>query len=260
MLKKVLCTAVLAWTASTAWAANGIQSKSVTLWKEKGCLLKETRCFNVDIRYQQTNLDWLNRHLEQEVKKSLCSEENKKLHDLKQAVQECRKIIKTELKDMPADSATSQIEKVDKQKFVGQKGHIIQFENHFYEYSGGAHGFGGVAYKNYDANTKKPIHIQDMLLPNAQKKLAAQLKSAYAKHKVFRDMEMKASEIQTFIQEDWAESINEAFAKPDNFTWRKNGILFSFLPYEIGPYAMGQIDLLLPYGELKGVVKPEFLK
>jgi hypothetical protein len=36
----------------------------------------------------------------------------------------------------------------------------------------------------------------------------------------------------------------------DNFYITQNGIGFVYMPYEIGPYAMGEIEIFIPFFEL----------
>jgi hypothetical protein len=45
----------------------------------------------------------------------------------------------------------------------------------------------------------------------------------------------------------------------NNFCITKKGILFLYNPYEIAAYAMGEIELFIPFEELKTVVNPRFL-
>jgi hypothetical protein len=37
------------------------------------------------------------------------------------------------------------------------------------------------------------------------------------------------------------------------------GIVVKYQPYEIAPYSSGQPELLIPYSELKGILRPEYL-
>jgi hypothetical protein len=43
----------------------------------------------------------------------------------------------------------------------------------------------------------------------------------------------------------------------DNFYLTGAGIGFTYLPYEIGPYAMGQVDIFIPLKEIRTYLKPE---
>ena len=45
----------------------------------------------------------------------------------------------------------------------------------------------------------------------------------------------------------------------DNFALTKDGLKFVYNPYEIAPYAMGQQEIVIPYSELKSLLKPNAL-
>ena len=47
---------------------------------------------------------------------------------------------------------------------------------------------------------------------------------------------------------------NNRFHLTDNFAVLNEGILFYYNTYEIGPYALGTTEVLIPYGELKGIL------
>ena len=44
-----------------------------------------------------------------------------------------------------------------------------------------------------------------------------------------------------------------------NFCITPKGILFLYNPYEIAAYAYGEIELFIPFSEIKSVVNPKFL-
>jgi hypothetical protein len=48
----------------------------------------------------------------------------------------------------------------------------------------------------------------------------------------------------------------DVFELNDNWFLSPEGLGFSFDPYEIGPYAAGFIELVIPYSKLKAWVKP----
>ncbi len=54
--------------------------------------------------------------------------------------------------------------------------------------------------------------------------------------------------------------LSENTIKPtDNFFVTGKGIGFNYVPYEIGPYAMGEILLFIPFTDLKDLLQPAFL-
>lgn len=45
----------------------------------------------------------------------------------------------------------------------------------------------------------------------------------------------------------------------DNFTFNKDALVLQYGAYEIGPYAIGLPQLVLPWDKIKGAVKAEYL-
>ena len=48
---------------------------------------------------------------------------------------------------------------------------------------------------------------------------------------------------------------NDKFSLPVNVGISNDGLQFYYNPYEIGPYAMGATDIILPFSELKNLMK-----
>ena len=169
---------------------------------------------------------------------------------------EAQRFLFVVLQDYPADAASSQIELIYRQNYIGQRGAVAMFQEEGYSYTGGAHGYGSITYSNFDLTAGKKIGVQDVVQPGAQAALAAKLTEIYLKLDVMRDLD--EAQRREFMR-DWASEIRQSFAAPDNFTFAANGIVFSFPPYAIGPYAFGQVDLLLPYHEARGLVQQRWL-
>ena len=224
-----------------------VSAKAVSLIKEKGCLAKgDSRCYDLNVARLETNLPWLNQQLQQ-----LMVEKEIPLNAA-EAVRNTR----AELQDYPADAASSQIELMYRQNYIGQRGAVAMFQEEGYSYTGGAHGYGSTTYSNFDLAAGKKISVQDVVQPGAQAALAAKLTEIYRQHDAMRDLD--EAQRREFMR-DWAGEIQQSFAATDNFTFAANGIVFSFPPYAIGPYAFGQVDLLLPYHEARGLVQQRWL-
>jgi hypothetical protein len=104
-------------------------------------------------------------------------------------------------------------------------------------YTGGAHPDNYVKYLNYSLPELKSLQLTDII--NDREKV-----TAFAEE-IFRDTyEIPQGE----SLEDhgyWFEG--NAFYLPENFAITPSGILFTFNPYEIGPYAIGIHEIKLPY-------------
>ncbi|GAB3005447.1 hypothetical protein GCM10027051_00380 [Niabella terrae] len=123
---------------------------------------------------------------------------------------------------------------------------VVSFFN--YAYTGGAHGNYGTTMRCYDVRTKKQLQISNILnLDSLQ--LQALLESHYrAQYHV-----PAATPLSEIL-------LVEHIAPNDNFYFSAHGLGFSYVPYELGPYAAGEIHIWIPFSELKGYLNPEFAK
>lgn len=113
-----------------------------------------------------------------------------------------------------------------------------------YAYSGGAHGSYGTQLRTYDIKNKKVVTLQDLFKPNYRSVLnAAVVRSARRYFKVQPKESLKDHLFNTGVEAN------------DNFMVNKKGILFNYVPYEIASYAEGEIQLFVPFDELKAILK-----
>lgn len=120
----------------------------------------------------------------------------------------------------------------------------LSIESFTYEYTGGAHGNYGSIYKVLDLKNKKVLTTEDLFKPGYKEALPALLEKAY--RRVFWVSEENTLKDQLLVDQIPAN---------ENFFITEKGIGFCYTPYEIGPYAMGQITLFLPFTELKAYLK-----
>lgn len=128
---------------------------------------------------------------------------------------------------------------------VYQAGQVASVRLNSSSYTGGAHPNSYTASQNFDFGTGQfidPIQVADN--PASFREDAAQLLLEKA----------EALESWTAFWTDYAEIIarwNEGSAVFDG-----EGMLVIFSPYELGPYAMGSVELRLSYEELADLVGP----
>jgi Protein of unknown function (DUF3298)/Deacetylase PdaC len=116
-----------------------------------------------------------------------------------------------------------------------------------YSYGGGAHGNHATNLATYDLAQKKALALNDVFLPKYEKTLSTALVSA-----VRRQFNIPKNEpLTTALFENKIEPTT-------NFCITKKGILFLYNPYEIAAYAMGEIELFIPFDEVKSIVNPRF--
>ena len=116
-----------------------------------------------------------------------------------------------------------------------------------YTYSGGAHGSGFDAFINWNPKTKKVVYLNDVLLPNSEKELNK------IAERIFRENENLADTAS--LEQDYFFKDNK-FALNENYLFTPVGVRFLYNEYEIKPYAAGQTKLVIPWTELKALIKP----
>lgn len=119
-----------------------------------------------------------------------------------------------------------------------------------YSFTGGAHGFGATQYVVINPASQKKYKIADVLTPAGRSALRGYLEKWFRlQYKLARN-----SSLEEF-------GLFENKIEPNNnFYLTTKGIGFSYAPYEIGPYAMGEINIFIPFSELKTYLQPAFAK
>jgi Protein of unknown function (DUF3298) len=131
-----------------------------------------------------------------------------------------------------------------------QSERIVTFANMGYTFEGGAHGNYATAYISVNLSNGKVLKTNDVLTAEGIKQLPKLLEKSFR-----RTYNIKANE--TLI----SAGLFESTIKPtDNIFVTDKGIGFGYPPYEIGPYAMGQLDLFIPFAELNQWLMPSVKK
>jgi hypothetical protein len=116
----------------------------------------------------------------------------------------------------------------------------------FYEYLGGAHPNTTTESFNYDLNRKAPVSLADLFTPN----------SNYLK--VISDHAIKElKKLDTVSAVELG-----AGPKIDNYhSWNitPTGLKITFDPYQVGPYAAGAHEVVVPYSVLKPIIRQDGL-
>lgn len=119
----------------------------------------------------------------------------------------------------------------------------------YYENTGGAHPNSGTIYHVLDVKNEKILTEEDVFKPNFE---AIITKALLASAERTFDSDMN----------DYTpiDAISKKKLKPNgNFFVTGGGVGYNFVPYEIGSYAIGEIQLFLPKEEIRGVLTNEFL-
>lgn len=133
-------------------------------------------------------------------------------------------------------------------KIVYNSNDIISYTINFENYTGGAHG--AHSYQNHVINstTGDPITEDDIFISNFQDELAHIIIDKITEQNNLKDS--KELENIGFF------SIDEIFPN-GNFLVAKNGITYTFNEYEIAAYAVGPINVFIPYNELELLLKKD---
>lgn len=134
-------------------------------------------------------------------------------------------------------------------EFLGQRGQVASFKIITAYYTGGAHGGASDNYYNLDLKQKKQLMLNDIVLPDQQQKLRDQLYMQFTEWVKKDDSKVNLAE----YEQTWP------FTLTENFSFTDTGLLFSYGQYEIGPYVAGMPEFVVPYTQLNGIIKPEYL-
>ncbi|MGM8851326.1 DUF3298 domain-containing protein [Salinicola halophyticus] len=133
-----------------------------------------------------------------------------------------------------------------KAEVVADHDDLLVIELDGYLYSGGAHGMPLTSYMVIERDTQRVVDLDDMLLPGQRPAYEAALERAHRR----------------WLQTDQASGLSELqwpFTTSDNAAPLNEGLAIKYQVYDLAPYAVGQPTLMIPYAELKGVVKPQYL-
>jgi hypothetical protein len=117
-----------------------------------------------------------------------------------------------------------------------------------YSYTGGAHGMYATIVSSYDLKQNKVLKLSDVLLPGYVEAVSRALANAVRRKYNLGD----AAPLNTFLFE-------EEIAPNENYGFTDKGVFFVYAPYEIAPYAAGEIELFVSFERIKEFVNPAWL-
>lgn len=129
-----------------------------------------------------------------------------------------------------------------------QSSKILSLALDTYAYTGGAHGNYGTVYTSYDITQNKKLGLSDILNAAGIAKLQALLERNFRKQN-----DLQPTDALTTA------GLFENEIKPnDNFYVTGKGINFAYTPYEIGPFAMGEVEIFISFKDLENYLQPGF--
>lgn len=125
--------------------------------------------------------------------------------------------------------------------FSGRYKDVVSYTVNEYIYTGGAHGSSGESSVNIDMKTGKRVTEDDLLVAGYKDGLAALLTAHL--HDALPDQEAYDG---LFIKD---------IAPNGNFKVSELGLTYVYGQYEIGPYALGIIEVTVPWDELSDLLR-----
>ena len=254
------------WLSSLVIAAEQSSSQTplvvpqlLSVAEQKQCLKEDEQEFCAELRMvlDSTSLPWLDYVLLARL--DLRNEQNKEHSpDLKEHLQQIKQQAEAWMTQSYADIKEAReadepyytgYDHRDSIRFIGQRNHLASFKQFYYGYSGGAHGMYSTSYLLFDLNSHKQLLLPDILQRFADAKLLEALRELY--------QENYADYVEHWLKGSPAEQAEILLT--DNFVFNEQGLTFSYPPYVLGPYSEGEVRLTLDYGQLKGILKPEYV-
>jgi hypothetical protein len=141
-------------------------------------------------------------------------------------------------------------EQVNSLMVLSESKSVITLAFYSYGYSGGAHGNYSTELFSFDKRTNKRLQLADVLTPAGISVLPQLLsKAARAQFGIPAN--------QTLEQ---AGLFKNSIPVTQNFWVDNAGLGFWYQPYEIGPFAFGEIPLFIPLAQVSAYIQPAFIK
>lgn len=129
-----------------------------------------------------------------------------------------------------------------------QNDSLLSYAVQYSDYTGGAHGSFRVTYVNIDLNDLVTLSEEDLFVPNYKKQLTAIL---------LEELSLKYGVASPDSLVEHGFFTVEDIVPNNNFWMNEEGLHYSFNQYEVAPYAMGVIDVTIPYSKLTDILKSD---
>jgi len=134
-------------------------------------------------------------------------------------------------------------------KVLRQDSSFTTIEVTGYSYTGGAHGVSYTYFINWNTKANKSIGLSDLLIDGYNSKLTQIAEHLFRTNEKLSDTSSLTSDHGYFFKEN-------KFSLPDDYLITPLGIRFLYNVYTIKPYAAGQTEIIVPYSQIKSLIKP----
>lgn len=125
---------------------------------------------------------------------------------------------------------------------------LVIIELSSYLDQGATHGEPGRAFINYSRQQQKALTLTDMLLPSKQDAFWKAGQVAHNSWLISTRLSLEPEFVKTY-----------PFQKTPNVALTSSGVVLKYPTNTIAPYALGHVELQIPYSRLEGIIKPELV-
>ena len=136
---------------------------------------------------------------------------------------------------------------------ITDNNNILGLHLNISEYTGGAHHVRYDKSYYYNKESDEIVSIKDFLEKDTSLDKLANLSYYYV-------MKYSDDNNLNFDKEGVKEGLSSNLNNFEHFNFIDDGLEFIFPPYQIAYYAAGEIKIVIPYNELKGIIKNKYLK
>ncbi|PFG21839.1 Protein of unknown function (DUF3298) [Pseudomonas lurida] len=125
---------------------------------------------------------------------------------------------------------------------------LVIIELSSYLDQGATHGEPGRAFINYSRQQQKALTLTDMLLPGKEDAFWKAAQVAHNSWLISTRLSLEPEYVKTY-----------PFQKTPNVALTYGGAILKYPTSTIAPYALGHVELQIPYSRLEGILKPELV-
>ena len=132
-------------------------------------------------------------------------------------------------------------------KILRQDSSLVALQVYGYSFEGGAHPSSYTTFYNWNTKLNKKIALWDLFKDGAQEYVRIKGEAIFRKNE---KLSAEATLANNYFFKD------NKFALNDNFAITPIGLRFLYNEYEIKPYSAGPTELIIPYSQIKTLLRP----
>ncbi len=132
-------------------------------------------------------------------------------------------------------------------RHLSRHDNLLTIEINSYLYTGGAHGMPSVHWLNWDLATDERVSLGQVIRNGKRKQF---WKEAKAAHQRWLDEQPGANRE---FRQMWP------FRRSEDFRLGDEGLVLQYDVYVLGPYVLGPVQLTIPWEDLRGLVREQYL-